>query len=79
MSASTPHHGSWSPTASLGPRTEPSTKKPPQKPWPRFKKKVNEDVLKEEVKQGFGYEPHEWQLQGYARSAAYARMDTIST
>ena len=63
MSASTPHHGSQSPAASPGPRREPNIKKPPRKPWPQFKKKVNEDALKEAVKQGFGYEPHEWQLQ----------------
>jgi len=30
--------------------------------WPRFKKKVKEERLREETKKRFGYCPHDWQM-----------------
>jgi len=36
---------------------------PLRRKWPRFKKKVSVEKLKEETKSRFGYEPHEWQLR----------------
>jgi hypothetical protein len=42
---------------------QPRTQVPLRKKWPRFKAKVKDERLKEEVKRRFGYEPHEWQLQ----------------
>ena len=41
----------------------PRPKAPLKKKWPRFEKKVKEERLRAEVKERFGYEPHEWQLQ----------------
>ena len=31
--------------------------------WPRLKKKVREEKLREEMEQRFGYSPHDWQVQ----------------
>ena len=45
------------------PGAHPRPKVPLAKKWPRFKQKVKDETLKAEVKERFGYEPHEWQLQ----------------
>jgi len=47
--------------------SQPGVQSQPQVPlrtkWPRLKKKVREEQLREEIKQRFGYYPHDWQMQ----------------
>jgi hypothetical protein len=43
--------------------TEPRTQVPLRTTWPRLKKKVKREVLRDEMKKRFGYYPHDWQMQ----------------
>ena len=45
------------------PETEPRAKVPLRTRWPRLKKKVSEDLLRETTKERFGYHPHDWQVE----------------
>jgi len=43
--------------------TQPRAQVPLRTAWPRLKKKVKEDKLREEMKRRFGYFPHDWQVR----------------
>ena len=45
------------------PKGQTKAQAPLKTTWPRLKKKVNEERLKEEMKDRFGYYPHDWQMR----------------
>ena len=42
---------------------QPRAQVPLKTTWPRLKKKVEEGKLRDEIKDRFGYYPHDWQLR----------------
>ena len=63
MPTSIVNSANQTPTIHSQPETDPRPQVPLRKKWPRFKEKVKVERLKEETKECFGYEPHDWQLQ----------------
>lgn len=63
MSTSTVHPTNQSPSVQSHPGTEKRAQVPLRKTWPRLGKKVKEEELREEMKQRFGYFPHDWQMR----------------
>jgi len=57
------HPGNQPPTGHSNAGTQPRAQVPLRKSWPRLKKKVKEEELREATKQRFGYYPHEWQAR----------------
>ena len=55
-------------------RIQPRAQVPLKTTWPRLKKKVVEGKLRDEIKNRFGYYPHDWQLR-----AALKVLDFKST
>ena len=62
MSTPTPHPNNR-PAATSKTRTEQRAQVPLRTTWPRLKRKVKPEELREEMKQHFGYYPHDWQMQ----------------
>jgi len=48
---------------SSNPGSQPRAQAPLKTTWPRLKKKVKEAKLREEIKDRFGYYPHDWQVR----------------
>jgi len=63
MSTPTVHPSNQPPTTHSNAGTQPRAQVPLRKTWPRLKKKVKEEQLREVMKQRFGYYPHDWQTR----------------
>ena len=63
MPASIVNPANQTPTIRSQPESDPRPQVPLRKKWPQFKEKVKVEKLKEETKESFGYETHDWQLQ----------------
>lgn len=60
---STLHPDDQPPMVPTNSRIQPRAQVPLKTTWPRLKKKVGEGKLRDEIKNRFGYYPHDWQLR----------------
>ena len=63
MSTPILHPDNQPPVTPLRLDAQPRPQIPQRKKWARLKGKVNEERLREETKDRFGYPPHDWQMQ----------------